>query len=77
MNYVRLIISLASQFGWKIHQMDVKSAFLHADLFEEIFMEQPLGFVIYSNLVFLLNKSLNGLKQAPKSFYAKIDNFFL
>jgi hypothetical protein len=77
MNYVRLIISLVSQFGWKIHQMDVKSAFLHADLFEEIFMEQPLGFVIYSNLVFLLNKSLNGLKQAPKAFYAKIDNFFL
>jgi hypothetical protein len=51
MNYVRLILSLAARFGWKIHQMDVKSAFLHGDLSEEIFMEQPPGFVIDSNLV--------------------------
>jgi hypothetical protein len=51
MNYVQMILSLVAHFGWKIHQMDVKSSFLHGDLSEEIFMEQPLGFVIDSNLV--------------------------
>jgi hypothetical protein len=65
MNSVRMILSLATHFGWKIHQMDVKSDFLHGDLSEEIFMEQPPGFVTDSNLVFQLKKSLYGLKQAP------------
>jgi hypothetical protein len=49
MNSVRLIISLVARFGWKIHQMDVKSAFLHGDLFEEILMEQPPGFCQFSH----------------------------
>jgi hypothetical protein len=62
MNYVQLILSLVAFFRWKIHQMDVKSAFLHGDLSEEIFMEQPLGFVTDSNLVCRLQKSLYGLK---------------
>jgi hypothetical protein len=51
MNSVQLIISLAACFGWKIHHMDVKSSFLHGDLYEEIFMELPFGFVTNSNLV--------------------------
>jgi hypothetical protein len=51
MNSVQLILSLVAHFGWKIHQMDVKSVFLHGDLSEEIFMEQPPSFVIDSNLV--------------------------
>jgi hypothetical protein len=54
----------------------VKSAFLHGDLSEEIFMDQPPGFVTYSNLVCRLKKLLYGLKQAPRAWYAKIDNFF-
>jgi hypothetical protein len=45
MNSVQLILSLAARFGWKIHQMDVKSAFIHGELFEEIFMEKPSNFV--------------------------------
>jgi hypothetical protein len=46
--------------------MDVKSAFLHGDLQEEIYMEQPLGyFQNDSSLVFHLKKSLYGLEQAP------------
>jgi hypothetical protein len=48
MNFTRLILSPVARFGWKIHQMNVKSAFLHGDLSEEIFMEQPSGFAIDS-----------------------------
>jgi hypothetical protein len=77
MNSVRLIISLVACFGWKIHEMGVKSVFLHGDISEEIFMEQPPGFATDSNLVCRLKKSLYGLKQAPRAWYAKIDSFFL
>jgi hypothetical protein len=56
--------------------MDVKFPFLHGDLQEEIYMEQPLGYVQNdSNLVCHLKKSLYGLKQAPRVWYAKMDNF--
>ena len=58
--------------------MDVKSAFLHGDLQEEIYMEQPPGYVQdNSSLACLLKKSLYGLKQAPRAWYAKMDSFFL
>ena len=57
--------------------MDVKSAFLHGDLQEEIYMEQPQGFVQDSSLVCHLQKSLYGLKQAPRAWYAKMDTFLL
>jgi hypothetical protein len=77
MNYFPLIISLATCFGWKIHQMDMKSVFLHGDLFEEIFMEQTTSFVSYSNLVCRLKNQLYGLKQAPPAWYVEIDSFFL
>ena len=58
--------------------MDVKSAFLHGDLQEEIYMEQPPRYVQdNSSLVYLLKKSLYGLKQAPRAWYAKMDSFLL
>lgn len=55
--------------------MDVKSFFLHGDLTEEIYMEKPLCFTKYSNLVCELKKSLYGLKQDPQDWYKKIDHF--
>eukprot|EP00253_Pinus_taeda_P004008 PITA_04008 len=71
-------ISLAASFKWEVHQMDVKSAFSHGDLHEEIYMEQPTGFIhIDSSLVCQLKKSIYGLKQAPWSWYAKMDSFLL
>jgi hypothetical protein len=76
MKSVRLILSLSTHFGWKIHQMDVKSYFIYGDQYEEIFMEQPPGFVIDSNFVCRLNKWLYGLKWAPRAWYAKIKNYF-
>jgi hypothetical protein len=43
-NTIRMVINLAAHNGWKLHQMDVKSAFLNGDLKEDIFMTQPQGF---------------------------------
>jgi hypothetical protein len=77
MNSVQLILSLVAHFGWKIHEMDVKSAFLHGDLFEEIFMENPLNFVIDSNLICRIKKLLCGLKQTSQAWYVKINSLFL
>eukprot|EP00253_Pinus_taeda_P026884 PITA_26884 len=68
MNSIRLVLSLAASFKWEVHQMDVKSAFFLGDLHEEIYMEQPIGFIqIDSSLVCRLKKSLYGLKQAPRA----------
>ena len=51
MIYVQVILSLVARLAWKIHQMNVKSTFLHGDLSEEIYMEQPPSFMTYSTLV--------------------------
>ena len=58
-------------------QLDVKTAFLHGDLKEEIYMEQLKGFVAtgQEHLVCRLRKSHYGLKQAPRQWYKKFDNF--
>eukprot|EP00253_Pinus_taeda_P004174 PITA_04174 len=78
MNSIRLVLSLAAPLKWEVHQMDVKSAFLHGDLHEEIYMEQPIAFIqTDSSLVCRLKKSLYGLKQAPRAWYAKMDSFLL
>jgi hypothetical protein len=76
MNSILLVLSLAASHKWEIHQMEVKFAFLHRYLQEEIYMEQPPGYVQNdSSLVCRLKKSLYGLKQAPRAWYAKMDNF--
>ena len=65
---IRMLIALAAVYDLQIHQMDVKTAFLNGDLQEEIYMEQPEGFVVPGkvNKVCKFIKSLYGLKQAPK-----------
>jgi len=44
-SFVRILISLTTNFGWPIFQLDVKNVFLNGDLKEEVYIEQPLGFV--------------------------------
>ena len=72
---IRLIIALAALYNLEIHQMDVKTAFLNGELNEEIYMEQPEGFVApgQERKVCKLVKSLYGLKQAPKQWHEKFD----
>jgi len=78
MNSIHLVLSLAASFKWEVHQMDFKFAFLHGDLHEEIYMEQPTGFIqTNSNLVCQFKKSLCGLKQAPRAWYTNMDSFLL
>ena len=64
---VRVFIAVAATLGWVLKQMDVKNAFLNGDLQEEVYLEQPQGYVNVRlrNLVCRLKKALYGLKQAP------------
>jgi hypothetical protein len=72
---VRLLIALAAQEGWEVHHLDVKSAFLNGELQEEVFVQQPAGFVKTGeeHKVFRLHKALHGLHQAPRAWNAKLD----
>jgi hypothetical protein len=67
---------VAASYGLIIHQMDVKTTFLNGELDEEIYMDQPEGFIAdgQENKVCRLIKSLYGLKQAPKQWHEKFDN---
>ncbi|PWA38442.1 gag-pol polyprotein [Artemisia annua] len=72
---VRLILALAAYHGWQVHHLDVKSAFLHGELKEEVYVTQPEGFIQQGNLgkVYKLTKALYGLRQAPRAWNVKLD----
>ena len=76
---IRALISLATQKGWKLYQLDVKSTFLNGELKEEVYVQQPEGFEIegQEEMIYKLKKALYGLKQAPKAWYNNIDNYFI
>jgi hypothetical protein len=63
---IRTSIALPASMGWKLHQMDVKTAFLNGEIEEEVYIEQPEGFVIHDEKshVCKLKKALYGLKQS-------------
>lgn len=77
MSSIRVVLGLAARLNLEIEQMDVKTAFLHGDLEEELYMEQPEGYRVKGkeHCVWRLKKSLYGLKQAPHQWYKKFESF--
>jgi len=71
----RIIIDLVAHYDLELHQMDVKTAFLNGDLYEDVSMAQPKGFVVkgQENLGCHLKKSIYGLKQVSRQWYLKFD----
>jgi hypothetical protein len=76
---IRTIIAISAKMKWKLHQMDVKSAFLNGVIEEEVYIEKPQGFEVEDRKshVYRLKKSLYGLKQAPRAWYGHIDSFLM
>jgi len=64
-----MLLAVAAQEGWLVHHMDVKSAFLNGELEEEVYVQQPPGFIAagHEEKVLKLNKALYGLRQAPRT----------
>ena len=73
----RTVLAIAASRKVSIEQMDVKSAYLHSEVQEEIYLEQPEGFEKGNNLVCKLRKSIYGLRQAARSWYKKLHDFYL
>ena len=75
MESVRLLLALATGRTWKVYHLDVKSAFLNGELAEEVYVQQPSGFVIAGeeHRVLRLRKALYGLRQAPRAWNIKLD----
>jgi hypothetical protein len=71
---IRAILTIAVHFGWYTRQLDVSNAFLHGHLQDEVFMEQPPGFVdsTFPDHVCKLHKSIYGLKQAPRAWFTQL-----
>lgn len=67
MNTVRIMLSLVANYGWELQHFDVKNAFLHEELEEEIYMKVPqdYGNNLDTYTMCKLKKALNGLKQSP------------
>jgi hypothetical protein len=77
MDSIQLELAIVAAKGWEVHQMDVKNEFIYGHLSKDIYMEQPQGFMQDSSLVCRLKKSLYGLKQALRAWYAKMDSNLL
>ena len=73
------LLSIVAMRDFELEQLDVKTAFLHGELEEDIYMDQPEGFVISEkeNLVCRLKKYIYGLKQSPRQWYKRFDSFML
>ncbi|WVZ63073.1 LOW QUALITY PROTEIN: hypothetical protein U9M48_012738 [Paspalum notatum var. saurae] len=76
---IRILLAFAASKGFKMQQIDVKSAFLNGFIEEVVYVRQPPGFesARFPDRVYKLRKSLYGLKQAPRAWYARLKSFLL
>nr|GEV57884.1 retrovirus-related Pol polyprotein from transposon TNT 1-94 [Tanacetum cinerariifolium] len=76
---VRLFIVYAAHKSFTVYQMDVKTAFLYGPLKEEVYVNQPDGFVdpYHPDKLYRLKKALYGLKQAPRAWYDELSKFLV
>jgi hypothetical protein len=76
---VKVVLSECAAQNMEVMQFDISTAFLYADLDKEVYMKQPEGFIApgKENLVCLLKKSVNGLKQAPRLWHGRFDRTLL
>jgi hypothetical protein len=74
-----ILLVYATYHGFKLYQMDVKSAFLNGPIKEEVYVEQPPGFEDseYPKHVYTLSKVLYGLKQDPRAWYECLRDFLI
>ncbi|WVZ70033.1 hypothetical protein U9M48_018737 [Paspalum notatum var. saurae] len=76
---IRILLTFAVSKGFKLQQMDVKSAFLNGFIEEEVYVRQPPGFesAKFSDRVYKLRKAFYGLKQALRAWYVRLKSFLL
>ena len=76
---LRAVLSIIAAEDLEIAEMDINTAFLHGDLIEEIYLQQPEGFIVAGkeHEVYRLHTSLYGLKQAPRTRNQKFNNFLI
>lgn len=76
---VRLLLELAAKQDWEVHHLDVKSAFLNGILLEEVYISQPKGYAKkgHEGKVYKLLKALYGLRQAPRAWYSRLNQYLL
>lgn len=74
LNTVRVLLSLAANLDWPLHQLDVKNAFLHGNLDEEVYMDIPPGYTgsAGNKIVCKLETALYGLKQSPRAWFGRL-----
>nr|GFA06310.1 hypothetical protein [Tanacetum cinerariifolium] len=79
MEAIRIFLAYAAHKSFLVFQMDVKTAFLHGSLKEDVYVSQPEGFidVDHPSHVYTLKKALYGLKQAPRAWYDELSTFLL
>ena len=75
LDMVRMVLAIATHNKWYVHQMDAMSAFLNGSLEEEVYVRQPPGYEVdgQEDKVYILKKTLYGLKQTPRVWYIGID----
>jgi len=73
---IKIFSTFACLRNFKIYQMGVKSRFLNGNLEEDVYIEEPKGFMLSKNkdYVYKLKKALYGLKKAPRACFSRLDN---